>query len=545
MFKNKFKYSLLIGSSYNVKCDFTFKAYVDGEELAYKKTLNFGKITEYKEKGINIKGVNMKSFNKMLEEDSEYDFADYIQKIVFYPIKEYGGAHTPLAGKKFVKAKFDGSETEVDFKGFEKYKDDKITVNFYYFTRVEYKIINEDEILKLKGYYDSEKWKEIKNSLEIFSKRNVRLTYDEIKNRLKWFTVEIFNKDINMYQSIALLKSDSYITEDESKKIKLLEDKKNRIPKKIKIFFNDSKEIEIKSYKGIKIKDLCDIYEDSDCSFALKNGYFKFYDKSNGKELKDEDLVQDNMSCENIKYEVAIYKIDKNEKKNIIKEYSVVDDLKATINYYKAKTEYKDYKFEVYRGYKNGSYDAEKDSYKNYLDYKVVIVIREQGENPKADEYKAEESKEKPIETHIDKSTGKNLTDGPKVDDPKKDNLTIDNPKKDDSKVGKPTGDKPTDVPEAVKKTALIKQCKDLVNEIEALDSSYDKTINESDSVENLETLKTELTNKLDELKNKKPKDKEVQENSNPKNTEPTGTNGGNTEKNKNKCGNCCCKNKK
>ena len=127
MFKNKIKYSLLVGSLYNVKCDFTFKAYIDGKEVKYEKILTFDEIKKYKEEGINIKGKNIKSeniksFTEMLKTNSNYDFADYIQNIVFYCLKNNIYC-APLANKKFVKAKFDGDETKVDFKGFETYKD--------------------------------------------------------------------------------------------------------------------------------------------------------------------------------------------------------------------------------------------------------------------------------------------------------------------------------------------------------------------------------------------------------------------------------------
>ena len=40
MFKNKIKYSLLVGSLYNVKCAYIFNVYINGEEKNLKKKID-------------------------------------------------------------------------------------------------------------------------------------------------------------------------------------------------------------------------------------------------------------------------------------------------------------------------------------------------------------------------------------------------------------------------------------------------------------------------------------------------------------------------
>jgi len=287
------------------------------------------------------------------------------------------------------------------------------------------------------------------------------------------------------------------------------------------ITLEGGKNIKITSRENIKISELLSIFDThrlSNDSFGWSSkdkktfllnssNYFEFYDK-NGTELKDNDLVKEEMTCKNVKYEVCFAKQDKNKNLTFFSTYDVSKvDLTSEIEKVKNKNGLSDYKTEIHTMWYNDSWEKDED-YENYLNYKLLVIFVEQ-DKP---------TEEKPTEEH------------------------------------NPTGDKPTDNPEMVKKTALINECKDLVNKIKALDSSYDKTINGSDSVENLETLKTELTNKLDELKKEKPKPTEVPENPNPINTEPTSTNGGNnstnggnTEKNNGgkMCGNCCRENNK
>ena len=82
------------------------------------------------------------------------------------------------------------------------------------------------------------------------------------------------------------------------------------------------------------------------------------------------------------------------------------------------------------------------------------------------------------------------------------------------------------------KKQQLIKECNDLLTNIKAIDFSYNITINEQDSIEQLTQLKDELTAKLAELNNKhKENPKEIPD-QNPKDKEKHEEN----EVDKNKC---------
>jgi len=512
MFKNKIKYSLLVGSLYNVKCDFTFNVYIDGEKTKLTKTLKFDEIEEYKTTGRKVGKESLPSYDKDTEDrkkkgEEPFEFDDYIQWMVFYEYIDEGcnvftDEKKILKDKEFIGGKFDSKiykSGKVDYEGFEIYKNQKTVVNFYYVSKVQYKILNKDKIEGLKGNYDTENWNYIESRLKYYSELHRRITYKELIDDLKCFNVGISVCDYPNWTGIPLDSYSKFISNEDAKRIVLLPDFSYYKLNPITINLENGNTIKINSFGNIKISELISFYTVVDKNsyrnsidkkkFALKEGYFKFFNKEN-KELTDKDLVQDNMTCKCIKYRISFHKIDKNNKVILLSSGKDcnAEDLNKEIEEFKTENKLNNYKVELYKGYDSNSITFE--SYKNYLDYRIAVVFRKQGENPI----------ENPIET-------------PKEENPKGD---------------KPTEGKPTDDTEMVKKTALIKECKDLVNEIKDLDSSYNKIINESDSVENLETLKTELKNKLNELKNGEPKPKEIPEDPKNTNTEPTSTNGGN-----------------
>ena len=176
MFKNKLKYTLLVGNLYNIKCDFTFNVYIDGKKTDLTKTLTFEKITEYKEKGRHEGDINLTSYDNQFIEDNNYKFDNHIQWSVFY---EYMNKECKvindddkkiLKGKGFIEAKFDNriyKDGKADYDCFEHFKDKNVVVNLYYFSTVQYKIINKDKILKLKDNYDPKKWEKIEIALNM------------------------------------------------------------------------------------------------------------------------------------------------------------------------------------------------------------------------------------------------------------------------------------------------------------------------------------------------------------------------------------------
>ena len=521
MFKNKIKYSLLVGSLYNVKCDFTFNVYIDGKKTELTKTLKFDEIEEYKTIGRKVGKENLSSYDKDTEDrkkegNDPFEFDDYIQWMVFYEYIDeecnvVKDEKKILKDKEFIGAKFDSKiykSGKVDYKGFEFYKDQKTVVNLYYVSKVQYKILNKDKIEGLKENYDTGNWNYIENRLKYYSELHRRITYKELIDDFKCFNVGISVNDTPNWTGIPLDSYDNFISDDDAKRIVLDPDITYYKENPITINLENGNTIKINSFGNIKISELISFYTVVDKNsyrnsidkkeFALKNGYFKFFNKEN-KELTDKDLVQDNMTCKCIKYRISFHKIDKKTKKVTLLSSGNdcnAEDLNKEIEKIKTEEKLNNYKFELYKGYDSNNYICE--SYKNYLDYRIAVVFIEQGENPIGNPIEApKEEEHKPTEEH--KST--------------------------DSEV--------------VKKTALLIECKNLVNEIKALDSSYDKTINESDSDEKLEGLKTELTNKLDELKNKKPEPKEVPENPITSTGGKDNSTNGETDKNKNKkmCG--------
>ena len=537
MFKNKIKYSLLAGSLYNIKCDFTFNVYIDGQKTELTKTLKFDEIEEYKTIGRKVGKENLPSYDKDTEDrkkegNDPFGFDNYIQWMVFYEYIDeecnvFKDEEKILKDKDFIGAKFDNityNNGKVDYKAFEFYKKQKSVVNIYYVSKVQYKILNKDKIKGLKENYDTGNWNYIESRLKYYSELHRRITYKELIDDLKCFSVGISACDYANWTGIPLDSYNNFISDDDAKRIVLDPDITYYKENPITINLENGNTIKINSYGNIKISELISHYTVVDKNsywksidkkeFALKEGYFKFFNKEN-KELTDKDLVQDNMTCKCIKYRMSFHKIDKNKKVILLSSCKDcnVEDLDKEIENIRGKYKLNNHKVELYKGYDSNLFIYE--SYKNYLDYRIAVVFIEQGENSKADEHKVEES--------IEKQTEKKPIEKPKEKNPKGETPIEEKPKYTDSEV--------------VKKTALINECNKLVNEIKALNSSYDKTINNSDSVENLEILKTELTNKLNELKNKEPKDKEVPENPNPKNTEPTSITGGNTEKNKKMCG--------
>lgn len=71
-------------------------------------------------------------------------------------------------------------------------------------------------------------------------------------------------------------------------------------------------------------------------------------------------------------------------------------------------------------------------------------------------------------------------------------------------KTQQKTEEKPTE-PQKEDNSKILKECKDLLAEIQKLEPGYTKAINDNDTVEKLNALKKELQDKLNEL-NKKPK---------------------------------------
>ena len=426
MFKNKLKYTLLVGNLYNIKCDFTFNVYIDGKKTDLTKTLTFEKITEYKEKGRHEGDINLTSYDNQFIEDNNYKFDNHIQWSVFY---EYMNKECKvindddkkiLKGKGFIEAKFDNriyKDGKADYDCFEHFKDKNVVVNLYYFSTVQYKIINKDKILKLKDNYDPKKWEKIEIALNYFSNLGRRFTYKDIQEYLGYFYVGISNDGSEIFGAIDLGDFEKLITDTDAQRIILRENIENRISNEITINFNDNKNIKIKSYKNITIHDLCSIYKcrpNNFCNsiegkkFALENGYFKFFVKEN-QELTDKDLVQDNMTCKCIKYRISFHIIDKNRKVTLLSsgEDCKVEELNKKIEEIRTKYKLNNHKVELYKGYDSAYFNLE--SYENYLDYRIAVVFREQGENPKADEHKIEEHIEVPIEKPIEKPKEKTI----------------------------------------------------------------------------------------------------------------------------------------
>jgi len=199
MFKNKIKYSLLAGSLYNVKCNFIFNVYIDGEKTALTKTLTFKKIKEYKEKGRHEDGINLKSYDEQYTGNNKYKFDNHIQWSVFFAYmdkdcKVLDDDKKILKDKVFIEAKFDNiiyKGGKADYDCFEYFKDKNIDVNLYYVSKVQYKILNEDEIKGYKNRYSEKNWKIIENKLTYFSGKKERLTYRQLMEYLKWANVGI------------------------------------------------------------------------------------------------------------------------------------------------------------------------------------------------------------------------------------------------------------------------------------------------------------------------------------------------------------------
>lgn len=553
MFKNKIKYSLLVGSLYNVKCDYIFNVYINGEKTKLTKRIDWILLSKInsnsfsKDNSFEFEGKKFSSYKKYKKEHLDYksDFDDYLEWVLFYKESQEGGILKDCYYNNIMKHSIEGmGYYEIGYNSkisqYSDIKEDKsgiIKIDVYFVKKAEYKILNETEVLSEDfinssgGFYKDKTVEEsIKLCLETIKAKNYCLTYKELLEKLNLFDVYIDGKQI---------KSDDkkYITPEEAKKLVLKPKLEFQKKKTITLYFDNndnhvSRDISIPSYVTLKyIKETSkynDIWDKNTCYNIHKYEGLEFY-KNNGysDKIGDNDIIKSDIYVKVKQYFVTTFTDNIFPTLLSSGEFVDVNNLDDYINEYKKKNNLIGKKHSICAVVQDNLTDKKID-FKKILTNHICVIFSSKIDEPK------EESKEEPKE---------------------QDKPTEEKPKEEPN----PTGDKPTDDSEVVKKTALIKECKDLVNKIKALDSSYNKTINASDSVENLESLKTELTNKLDELKKEKqkptevPNPTEVPKNSDSTNTEPTSTNGGNnstdggnTGKNNKKkmCENGCCKNK-
>ena len=551
MFKNKIKYSLLVGSLYNVKCYYIFNVYINGEKTSIPKTIGWGMLFNiYKSPDIfEFEGKNSFSYEEYKKKDTSYtkNFAHYLYCILFFKELEDENSDINKCFAPEFKDK-DGKKIN-DYADFKWELDGDTIIDVYFIKEAKYEILNEKEVLSYdfigsfgKWYKDKTAEESVRICLEKIKSTNYCLTYKELLKKLNLFDVYIDGKQIKEDDK-------KYITPEEAQKLVLKPKLEYQKIKFLTLNLHGQciSDVEIPSY--INLKYFLEKYPfrgSGNCYNFTKHEGLKF--SAYGKELKEDDIIGDVIDIKIEKYYVVIIKdTDKLINKG---EYVEVDNLDEFIKNFKEKKGLIGKKHKIGANFINNSFF--KYDYKICFTSTLLVVVsttekeeeykEEHIEKPK-EESKEEKLIEKPKEEHI-----KEIKEEIPTDDPTKHGPKVDDQTKDDSKKDEPKGGNPTDDHEETKKTALIKQCKDLVKEIKALDSTYDKTINDSASVEDLETLKTELTTKLNELKKGEPKPKDVPENPN-RTTSTNGgnnsTDGGNNGKNNKKCGNCCCRNKK
>ena len=570
MFKNKIKYSLLVGSLYNVKCNYIFNVYINGKKTSITKKINCGTLFDiYEHIGdFQFEGKKFASYEEYKKKDPSETFDDYLQWVLFY--KEKNDKNSELKDCLYdceMKHSIEGMDfytSGVSDKQISQYsdiksdKDGDIKIDVYFVKKAKYEIINktqvysDDFINSLNVHYNDKTTEEsVICCLGNIEDTNFCLTYKKLLEKLNLFDVYIDGEKINEDDK-------KYITPDEAKKLYLLPKLDFQKIKPITLYFNNNehfveKHIKIPSYVTLKyIKESS--YYNSKCKGKIcydishHKGLEFYEDSTYNNKIGDNDIVKGDIYVKVKQYFVTTFTdkwspyllnigkfVDVNKLNDYINEYKTKEDLIGKKHYISPVIGSDKFKPNV--------------KYEDFLTNHICVTVISKEDEPK-EEIKEEKHIEKPEEeSKEEKPIVEKLIDDPKVDDLTKGKSTgeklTDGLKVDDSKVDDPTEDNPTDDTEMVKKTALIKQCKDLLNKIKALDSSYDITINDSDSVKNLESLKIKLKTKLNELKNKKPNPIEV-----PKNPEPTSTNGGNNSTDggnigKKTCGNCCCKNGK
>ena len=524
MFKNKIKYSLLAGSLYNVKCDYTFNVYINGKKTSISKTIKLGTLFDIGGGlgSFDFEGNKFDSYEKYKKENpTTQTFDNYLQCVLFY--KEIDDELKDCLYACEMKHSTEGMvlyTTEFDDKQILKYDDiedcgsGNIKINVYYVKKAEYKILNETEVLSddfinsLKRYYIDKTAKEsVRICLEKIKSTNYCLTYKQLLKKLDLFDVYINNEQI---------KNDDkkYITPEEAKKLFLLPKPEFQKKKTINLYFNNDDHIRyqsmtIPSYVTLNyIKESFkynDIWNNETCYNIYKHEGLEFYnDSAFNNKIGDKDIIKGDIYVKVKQYFVATFKDTVFKDFLCNGEYVDVDNLDDYINKYKTNNKLIGKKHSIFAVVQNNLIKGE--SFKDVLTNHICVFVNskinetkeEHIEKPKEELKPTEELKNEEIliETH---------KEGPKeehIEEIKEEILTDEKPTETNPTGETPTGDK--DDKGVVKKTALINECNKLVNKIKALDSSYDKTINGSDSVEKLESLKTELTNKLNELKNKK-----------------------------------------
>jgi len=330
MFKNKIKYSLLIGSLYNVKCDYIFNVYINGKKTSISKTIEWNTLCNICEGNAEFDFEENKfaSYKEYKKNHSSYKkrLDAYLQRVLFYKESQEGGILENCFYDDIMKHSIEGMKyytsgvSDKQILEYEDIKDDStsdIKIEVYYVKKAEYKILNETEVLS-KDFINSlnvsyEKYT-VEDAVILFLKNikniNYCLTYKQLLEKLSLFDVYIDGEQIKEDDN-------KYITPEEAKKLYLLPKLEFQNKKKIKLEFDNNdhkiyKNITIPSYVTLKyIKESS--YYNSKCKGKIcydishHEGLEFYKDSTYNDKIGDNDIVKGNIYVKVKQYFVTTF----------------------------------------------------------------------------------------------------------------------------------------------------------------------------------------------------------------------------------------------